>query len=61
MVKRFMRKASREPEPYRGMPSVPEEFQPKLKIVGKAITATPEEVDANRRARSARLRVAERT
>ncbi|MGB5258164.1 MAG: 16S rRNA (cytosine(1402)-N(4))-methyltransferase RsmH [Woeseiaceae bacterium] len=61
MVKRFMRTMSREPEPYRGMPSIPEEYRPKLTIVGKAITATPDEITANRRARSARLRIAERT
>ena len=61
MVKRFMRDASRESEQYRGMPNVPEEFQPKLRMVGKAISATDEEIDANRRARSAHLRIAERT
>lgn len=61
MVKRFMRNASREPEPYRGMPSIPDEFRPKLKIIGKAIAATAEEIAANPRARSARLRIAERT
>jgi 16S rRNA (cytosine1402-N4)-methyltransferase len=61
IVKRFMRDASREPEQYRGMPNVPEEFQPKLRTIGKAISATDEEVDANRRARSAHLRIAERT
>jgi len=60
MVKRFMRDASREPEQYRGMPSIPNEFKPKLKIIGKAIAASAEEIAANRRARSARLRVAER-
>ncbi|MBT8088265.1 MAG: 16S rRNA (cytosine(1402)-N(4))-methyltransferase RsmH [Gammaproteobacteria bacterium] len=60
IVKRFIRDASREPEQYRGMPSVPVEFQPQLKPVGKAVTASPEEVEANRRARSARLRIAER-
>jgi len=60
VVKRFMRDASSEPEPYRGMPSIPDEFRPKLKVVGKAIVATAEEIAANRRARSARLRVAER-
>ena len=32
-----------------------------LALVGKAITATPDEVAANVRSRSARLRVAERT
>ena len=61
IVKRFMRDASRESEQYRGMPSVPAEFQPKLRTIGKAISATNEEIDANRRARSARLRIAERT
>ena len=61
IVKRFMRDASRETEQYRGMPDVPPEFQPKLKIVGKAIQATEEEIELNRRARSAHLRIAERT
>ena len=61
IVKRFVRDASRESEQYRGMPSVPEEFQPKLRMVGKAISATDEEINANRRARSAHLRIAERT
>ena len=61
MVKQFMRTSSREPEPYRGLPSIPEEYRPKMAVVGKAIAATPDEVAANRRARSARLRIAERT
>jgi len=60
IVKRFIRNASREAEQYRGMPDVPEEFRPKLRQIGKAITATVDEVAANMRARSARLRIAER-
>ena len=60
LVKRFIREASRESEQYRGMPSVPAEHRPKLKPVGGLIEATAEETAANRRARSARLRVAER-
>jgi len=60
IVKRFMRDASRESEQWRGMPDVPAEFQPKLRVIGKAITANAEEVAANVRARSARLRIAER-
>ena len=60
IVKRFMRNAARESEQYRGMPNVPEEFQPRLKLIGKVITATSEEIADNVRARSARLRVAER-
>ena len=61
IVKRFIRDASRETEQYRGMPDVPPEFQPRLRVVGKAIRATEEEIELNRRARSAHLRVAERT
>jgi len=60
IVKRFMRAASRESEQYRGMPNVPAEFQPRLRQIGKAITASADEVAANVRARSARLRIAER-
>ena len=44
MVKRFMRDASRETEQYRGMPIVPEEFRPKLKLVGKAIVQRADEM-----------------
>ena len=61
IVKRFIRDASRETEQYRGMPNVPEEFRPKLKTVGKAISANEAEIEVNRRARSAHLRIAERT
>jgi len=61
IVKRFMRDASRESEQYRGMPDVPPEHQPKLKLIGKAITASAEEIATNVRARSATLRNAERT
>jgi 16S rRNA (cytosine1402-N4)-methyltransferase len=60
IAKRFIRNHSREAEQYRGMPDVPEEFRPRLRQVGKAITATSEEIAANVRARSARLRIAER-
>jgi len=60
IVKRFMRAATRESEQYRGMPEVPLEFRAQLRLVGKDIVATNAEVAANRRARSARLRIAER-
>ena len=60
MVKRFMRDQSREPEQYRGLPTVPPEFRPKLRTVGRVISAGHDETAANRRARSARLRIAER-
>lgn len=60
IVKRFMRDHSREQEPYRGLPDVPAEFRPALALVGKPVTASAEEIRDNARARSARLRVAER-
>jgi len=59
-VKRFMRDASLEPVQFRGLPDIPEEFRPRLKLVGKAVSANEEEIATNVRARSARLRVAER-
>ena len=60
IVKRFMRDASTEPPQYRGLPDIPEAARPKLKVVGKAVAPTDEEIAANPRARSARLRTAER-
>jgi 16S rRNA (cytosine1402-N4)-methyltransferase len=60
MVKRFMRNASSEPEQYRGMPNIPAEFQPKLTTIGRFVAANDAEIAENRRARSARLRIAER-
>ncbi len=60
IVKRFIREQSTEPEQYRGMPSIPEEHRPKLRLVGKAIAASASEVEANVRSRSARLRIAEK-
>ena len=60
IVKRFMRTASREPEQYRGMPDIPDEYRPKLSLVGKLVTASADEIDANVRSRSARLRIAEK-
>ncbi len=60
IVKRFMRNAAKEAEQYRGMPNVPVEFQPKLRVIGKAVRASIEEINVNVRSRSAVLRVAER-
>jgi 16S rRNA (cytosine1402-N4)-methyltransferase len=60
IVKRFIRDASREPEQYRGLPDVPPEFRPRFRAVGKAVEPTADEIAANPRARSARLRIAER-
>jgi len=60
IVKRFMRDHSRVDPALAGLPEIPASMQPKLKIVGKAVHATREEIQRNPRARSAVLRVAER-
>ena len=61
IVKRFMRAASRADLP-RDLPLRASEMpQMPLRIVGRAIRASADEISANPRARSATLRVAERT
>jgi len=59
-VKRFMRDESQEAVQFRGLPAIPTEFLPRLKRIGKVVTASEAEIGANVRARSARLRIAER-
>ena len=61
LVKRALRDASRPPEGDPRMPLPDSVEQPKLKLVGKAIKASPGELHLNPRARSAVLRIAERT
>lgn len=60
MAKRFIRDASTEPKQFRGMPNVPAQYRPKLRAIGRAVKASAAEIATNPRARSARLRVAER-
>ncbi len=61
IVKRFMQAAAR-PEVPRGLPLRASEMpQPLLKLVGRAQRPSAEETSTNPRARSATLRVAERT
>jgi len=60
MVKQFMRRHSLTDPMYAGFPQVPAHARPKLRLVGKSIQAEPQEAASNPRARSARLRVAER-
>jgi 16S rRNA (cytosine1402-N4)-methyltransferase len=61
IVKRFLQAAAR-PDVPRGLPLRASEMpQPTLRIVGRAGKASAEEIQSNPRARSAILRVAERT
>ena len=60
MVKQFMRRHSQADPVYAGLPFIPAHARPKLRLVGKSEQPSPQEIAANPRARSARLRVAER-
>jgi len=61
IVKRFMRDATRADVPIRLPLRESELPRPKLRLVGKPVRPSAQEVDSNPRARSATLRVAERT
>jgi len=60
MVKQFMRRHSQADPMYAGLPEIPARARPKLRLVGKPVQAEDDETARNARARSARLRVAER-
>ncbi|WP_100399425.1 16S rRNA (cytosine(1402)-N(4))-methyltransferase RsmH [Bacillus sp. FJAT-44742] len=61
ICKQVMREAGKRPELPRGLPIVPSEAEPILELITrKPITASTEELDNNRRARSAKLRIAEK-
>lgn len=61
IVKTIFKEASSLPELPPGLPIVPDEFQPVLKnITKKPIVPSEEELLANNRARSAKLRIAEK-
>jgi 16S rRNA (cytosine1402-N4)-methyltransferase len=61
IVKQFMRRHSLADPMYAGLPDIPAHARPTLELVGKAIKADANEISRNPRARSAHLRVAERT
>jgi 16S rRNA (cytosine1402-N4)-methyltransferase len=60
MVKRFMRDHAQPDPMYAGLPDIPAHARPTLQVRGKSVEPDAEEIAANPRARSARLRVAER-
>ncbi|HHH45046.1 MAG TPA: 16S rRNA (cytosine(1402)-N(4))-methyltransferase RsmH [Gammaproteobacteria bacterium] len=60
MVKRFIRDQQRGPQLPPDLPVMPDQYQPRLRAVGKAVRADEQEILGNPRARSAVLRVAER-
>lgn len=59
--KNILKKASTGPELPPGLPVIPEEFKPELKLITrKPIVPTEDELEENRRSRSAKLRIAEK-
>ncbi|MEW6512954.1 MAG: 16S rRNA (cytosine(1402)-N(4))-methyltransferase RsmH [Pseudomonadota bacterium] len=61
IVKRFLRDAANPPQPPKGVPVRAADMPaPLMRLIGKAIRASAAEVNANPRARSAVLRVAEK-
>lgn len=59
IVKRFMRDAAQGPRLPKGLPVTAGEARGRIRIIGKALRASDEEVAGNPRARSAVMRVAE--
>jgi 16S rRNA (cytosine1402-N4)-methyltransferase len=60
IVKGFMQKHSQEDPIYAGLPEVPAHARPKLRRIGRTVHPSTAEVEANPRARSAIMRVAEK-
>lgn len=61
IVKQLFKSYSKLPELPRGLPVIPDHQQPLLKLVNKKpIIPSDEELEANNRARSAKLRIAEK-
>lgn len=61
IVKKIFKENSEVNEIFKGMPDIPEEYRPKLKLINKKpIEASEEELKENSRSHSAKLRIVER-
>lgn len=61
LVKNYFKEKCKIDPKVKGMPNIPDEYLPDFKlVVNKAIKPTQEELDNNKRARSAKLRVIEK-
>ena len=59
IVKNIFKKYSEVDKVYKGLPFIPEEYRPKIRLIGK-FKPTKEELDNNNRSRSSILRVIEK-
>jgi len=61
IVKKIFKEYSEVNEIFRGLPDIPEEYQPKIKLINKKpILASSKELEENSRSHSAKLRIVER-
>ena len=60
IVKKIFKEYTEVSPKLKDLPFIPEEYEPKYKIINKGITPSKEELEENNRARSSRLRVIER-
>jgi 16S rRNA (cytosine1402-N4)-methyltransferase len=60
IVKRYIARESRGDPAYAGLPTMPPAARPRLMPVGRLIRPGEPEIESNPRARSARLRIAEK-
>ena len=61
IVKKYMKEESKVSDLVKGLPEIPATYQPKLKLITKKpILPSSEELEANSRSKSAKLRVAEK-
>jgi 16S rRNA (cytosine1402-N4)-methyltransferase len=60
IVKRFIAREARGDPAYAGLPQIPPGAEPRLKSVGRLVRPGAAELERNPRARSARLRIAEK-
>lgn len=61
IVKKIFKKFSEVDEVVKGMPTIPDEYKPLIKIINsKPIVASSEEIEKNSRSKSAKLRIIER-
>jgi len=60
IVKKIFKKYSEIDSKFKSLPYIPDKYMPILKVVGKSIVASSDELNDNYRAHSARLRIVEK-